>query len=88
MPNKDLFAEFSVAYQQLQEREQLIGIICRPIDAWAILSAIQLASRHPGFTGPVCELAIGAAIDIQSAFFGEGTLGEVAERGWNSEFDK
>lgn len=88
MSETDLFEQFAVAYKELEESEKSLMFFLKPVHAWALLSAVQLASKHPGFSGPTCKLAREIAIEMQQMLFHEGVLGEVARRGWNPDFDK
>jgi hypothetical protein len=51
--------------------------------AWALLSCLQLAFRHPDSTGPARQIAEQIARDIQRVVAPEGSaLAVLAERGW------
>ena len=54
---------------------------------WCVASAIQLACRHPSFTGPTAHHAQRFAEIIFEKIAMTPALKEVAEKGWNSDFD-
>jgi len=51
--------------------------------AWALLSCLQLAFRHPDNTGPARQIAEQIARGIQEVVAPAGSaLAELADRGW------
>jgi hypothetical protein len=62
-----------------------------PIDrmtAWAILSQLQLASRHPQNTGAMTAKARDFARHLQKTMELDGVLAGIAEMGWDRRFDR
>ena len=59
-----------------------------PLAALAIISHIQLATRHPGIAdSEFAKIAIDVAKQLQNLFNPESETFKVLERGWNSEAD-
>ena len=60
-----------------------------PMHAWVLLSAIQLALRHPLFDGPSAELAEDTGWTIQRLFADVSPeLGELAALGFDPAYDR
>jgi hypothetical protein len=57
------------------------------VQAWCLLSSIQLACRHPKFTGPTRQVAEQIGRLLQDAVAPSGALAQLAEAGWNPDFD-
>lgn len=58
------------------------------ITAWALLAQIQLALRHPKNTGSASKIAVKIAHEIIDKVAPPGTARrEVAEMGWNKQYD-
>lgn len=55
--------------------------------AWAVFSALQLASRHTFWTGPSRWLAESFARKLESMITPTEAMREVARQGWLPEFD-
>jgi len=55
---------------------------------WSVASSIQLACRHPQFTGPTAHEAQLFAEMIFDKIATTETLKEVAEKGWDQNFDE
>lgn len=60
-----------------------------PLEAIAIISHIQLATRHPWVTADcgLTKIAIDTARQLQDLFSPESATYKVLELGWNSEKD-
>lgn len=54
---------------------------------WCLISAAQLASRHPEFAGAVAHGAAEAAKAAQLLLFPSGPLATLAELGWDPQHD-
>lgn len=56
--------------------------------AWALLCAAQLASRHPGYpTSAVLHIATTSARQIQEKIAVTPALAELAQAGWDQTYD-
>jgi hypothetical protein len=56
--------------------------------AWCLLSTIQLACRHPRFSGPARDMVVEFAKSLQAQIAPPGTaLGRLAAAGWRPECD-
>lgn len=77
----DLYARFQEEFRVLLEAPDL-HLVISPVDAWILLSQLQLALRHPENQGPSAEIARKIARFLQESMQLTGTLAEVAELGW------
>lgn len=58
------------------------------ITAWSLMSQLQLALRHPENTGPTADMARDTAQKMIEVLAPPGTaLREVAEMGWDKDYD-
>lgn len=65
-----------------------IDITLTKFQAWVLMAQLQLALRHSDNVGPTSEIAKSLALMLQTAVTsGSQVLYEVAERGWNPEYD-
>jgi hypothetical protein len=64
-----------------------LQVVMTPLEAWAVLCNIQLASRHPLNNRTVARTAIAVAKRIQAQVAPTGALSEVASKGWDKTFD-
>lgn len=89
MHNEDeLFDRFQEEYLVLFRSGEGIRIEATPATWWCMMSAVQLACRHPDFDGPTRHIAEQAARQIQRLIAPSGALAIVAERGWNPDHDE
>jgi len=72
--------------KQLENAEP-ITVEIPPLVAIALISQVQLASRHPQNSGWSLEQAKFAAKQLQSYFNPDSAVAKVLEMGWNSTFD-
>lgn len=82
-----LEAEFIHEFSILAARVDRFTLSIRPVDAWVLLSQLQLALRHTQNTGPSAEIARTFARRLQSLVAPHGALAIVAERGWDAGYD-
>jgi len=54
----------------------------------ALISQVQLASRHPENTGPFRDQAVATARQLQQLFNPDSAIAKVLEMGWNPTFDE
>ena len=83
----DLFKRFKAEMAKLDTDPQMVILELTKTEAWALLSQIQLALRHPGNTGHTSEYARRLARRLQEAVANEGAMAEVAEWGWDPQHD-
>jgi hypothetical protein len=57
------------------------------MEAWALVSMVQLACRHPENTGPTRQIAESVARRLQEKLSLTPALTEVLCRGWDPKFD-
>jgi hypothetical protein len=84
----DLEAQFVAEFAALTDRTEVLSLQISPLDAWILLSQIQLALRHPQNTGPSAGRARRIASELQGLVATSGALAIVARRGWHKEFDQ
>ena len=66
---------------------EIVDIKLTKFQAWVVMSQLQLALRHPENVGLTSEIAKSFALMLQTATATTEALYEVAERGWNPEYD-
>jgi hypothetical protein len=57
------------------------------VEAFTLLSLLQLALRHPGLHGYTRDFATRLAKDLESRLSVTPAIRESVRRGWNPEFD-
>jgi len=83
----ELFNEFSKEWPKFI-RGEAVDIRLRPLDAYALLSAVQLASRHPhAADSPTIKIAVRAARKLQKRIPMTPAITAVAEKGWDPDED-
>lgn len=83
----ELFKRFSEEFPG-EMGDQPVNIESDALVMWCVASAIQLACRHPNFNGPVRHYAELFGHQIFEQIAKTPALQEVAEKGWNSEYDE
>ena len=78
---------FDRDFRKLLHSGKQFTLTLNPLEAWSLMSAVQLAARHPGFSGQVALHATRAARRLQAAISLTPILAEIAEEGWNSHQD-
>ena len=86
MSLKQLLSEFKRDFEVLPESDP-VEMVVNPLACWCVMSAIQLACRHPEFDGPTREVAEGFARKLQERVAVTPALQRVAAMGWDPEFD-
>lgn len=87
-PNYPDLKKYAAELASLEDKAAA-PIEIHPLAAIAIISHIQLATRHPSLADKkgLTEIAIGAARQLQELFNPESTTAKVLELGWKSEED-
>ncbi|MEG4326731.1 hypothetical protein QUB37_26880 [Microcoleus sp. AT3-A2] len=67
---------------------QPVGVRLPEIAVFAMITHIQLASRHPNATSEFTEIAICAALQLQKIFKNYPVTYKILEMGWNREHDR
>lgn len=83
----DLIERFKKEFQEL-ESKPVIYLELSQLQAWILMSNLQLALRHPDNKGQSSKTAIEIATNLQNIVASEGALKEVAEMGWLPEYDE
>lgn len=81
-----LEAAFAREYCLLKDRRVILEL--GGIQAWSLMSTIQLACRHPKFTGPTRDIVKDIARAIQTELANNLVLSKVAEMGWCPDYDE
>ncbi len=80
---------FVEEYAKLVERTEGVVVQLSSLEAWSVLSAVQLASRHPlAQEGPTIAIAKLVALKLQERVAKSGALKVIAERGWDPRYDE
>lgn len=85
--NPDFYEQWSEDFQTLVEDHPPIILQIPALDAHCVASAIQLACRHPHFTGPTRQIAERVARQIFNAIATTPALAALAEKGWDPDYD-
>ncbi len=85
--SSDLEVKFIKDFTLLQSRPA-IQLTLKPVEAWALMSELQLALRHPLNKGGTAKIAMKIAQSLQEQLSITETLRKVAEMGWHAEFDR
>jgi hypothetical protein len=88
MDDAKLERAFRREFRTMCGREDRMLVAATPLQLWSVLSAVQLACRHPGFNGPTRKIVEEVARRIQNLVASDGALAVIAERGWNPKFDE
>lgn len=81
--------KFIDALLRLSQDKQRVEINVGKYELWCLLTAIQLACRHPKFIGPTREVVEPLARDFGNAIAAnDSDLRMLFEMGWNPEFDE
>ncbi len=85
---RELMTQFVKEFKELCDETSEIAVFMQPIQLWSVLSAIQLAMRHPKFPRNTREIVEPVARQIQACVAHGGALAVIAERGWHREWDE
>ena len=79
--------KFSAELKKIK-KSQPVGVRLPEIAVFAMITHIQLASRHPNATSEFTEIAISAAVQLQEIFKNYPVTYKILEMGWNREHDR
>lgn len=80
--------KFMVAMKRLAEDPQPMQINCSKMDAWCVMSMVQLACRCPQNVGPARKAAEAWARKLGEVLCGNSPdLRMMEQMGWQTEFD-
>jgi len=84
----ELVKQYAVELAEL-EKAPPVAIELSHFEAMAIISVLQLGSRHPSVAtdGELAKIAINVALKLQALFSPESATYKVLELGWDSEKD-
>jgi len=82
MTDDELFAQFQHDFTALALDPGEVILTMTKVEAWGLLSQIQLALRHPQNTGEIASVARSIGEMIQREVATTPALQEVANRGW------
>jgi len=78
---------FTAELKKIKE-SQPASVKLPEIAVFAMITHIQLASRHPNATSEFTEIAISTAMQLQEIFKKYPKTYEILEMGWNPECDR
>ncbi|MEG5044627.1 hypothetical protein [Microcoleus sp. B4-C1] len=78
---------FAAELKKIKE-SQSVGVRLPEIAVFAMITHIQLASRHPNATSEFTEIAICTAVQLQEIFKNYPVTYKILEMGWNPEYDR
>ena len=90
--NKFLTPEFEAAFRHDMEtvllvKGEVLDLRLNRLDAWMLMSGIQLALRHPKNTGPTSVVLRSIAERLIALVATTPTLREVAKAGFDPDYD-
>lgn len=85
---RQLYEQFEGEFRVLCEDKQPVILELTKLQAWSLLSQLQLALRHPENKGPTSDIAREIAGAIQEKIATSPALAEVARRGWDKRYDE
>lgn len=81
--------QFTRAIDRLMSDQQPLTVQMSRFQAWCLVGAVQLATRHPQFTGLTRLIAESVAREISAALSANDTdLRQLALMGWQQQFDE
>lgn len=83
----DLFKRFVEEFRSLNSSHPGLILYLTPVEAWFLLSQLQLACRHPKNNGGSGRYAKNLAHTLQLEIAKTPALATVASRGWNPLYD-
>ncbi len=83
----ELEIDFHRDFSLLQSKPP-ITITLSAVEAWVLMSQLQLALRHPKNKGSSAAIVMKIAQNLQDELAITDVLKEVAEMGWRKEFDE
>ena len=88
--DKELLRGFTREITQLAQQDVTIRLSLTPEQAMALIASVQLASRHPFYTGASRLVARRIVDRMQSAFghYGVPHIIEIIRRGWLEKYDE
>ena len=88
-PDAVLGPQFQAELSDLYTSGKIITIDLEPLQAFYLLASLQLALRHPGYTGPSADTVKDIAAELESELCTDErpAMKEVARRGWIPRHD-
>jgi hypothetical protein len=82
------FTEFMRELAALRDDETPLYMEVTRWQLWCLMSAVQLASRHPqGRESEIIQTAMAIAREIQPMAAPSAVLAQIAEQGWHEQHD-
>jgi hypothetical protein len=89
MSTDDIPSDFMRDFEALVADEHPVEIISTRYRLWCLMSAVQLASRHPkAMQSLPMQTAVEMARAIQAQLSTTPALARIAEQGWDQTFDE
>jgi len=85
-----LLQEIKREIAQLDQQHMTVRLSLTPMQAMSLIGAVQLACRHPGYTGSSRGVVERIVVRMQSEFlqYGVRHILEVIRRGWSPQHDQ
>jgi hypothetical protein len=89
MDDQALIHASAMEIARLRSQSMTIPVFLEPAAAMSLVGALQLACRHPHFSGPTRALMVEIIDKIQQTFVeaNASALVELIQRGWDPEHD-
>jgi hypothetical protein len=90
LPNDEFLQGYTREMKELSQKNVTITLRLTPFHAGVLIGALQLACRHPGFTGPSKEIVRRIVDWMQSEFlqYDAPYIIEMIRRGWMKQYDE
>jgi hypothetical protein len=85
-PDDTLLALY-VALRDLDADPHPVPLTLAPLDAWILLTQLQLALRHPGNQGQAAARTRAIAAQLEAAVASAEPLRTLAAQGWDPAYD-
>ena len=82
-----LFQRFRDEFRTFNSNHPGLTLYLTPVEAWYLMSQLQLACRHPKNNGGSRRYAESLALTLQLEIARTPALATVASRGWNPLYD-
>lgn len=80
---------FIKAMERLFTDQQPVEVTMSKHQLWCLITAVQLACRHPHFNGPTRDIVEKTAKDMAAPIVAnDNDLKMLLEMGWNPQFDE
>ena len=90
LSDDQLLADYTREITQLHKDGIALVLDLNPVQAVALIGAVQLAFRHPSYTGPSRQVVENIVHELEKLFAVHDVpnIIEVIHRGWDQQYDE